>query len=144
MKTKSLLLLNSVLLLLLYGMIWAASNYPEQLEAFYSNNFYPLVFEARSLYFNRFPFSLGDITYAVVFLSIYIGSKPELEKLVFNPFKIVTGILLLLLWFQLSWGLNYYRKPIVDSKELKPYTEEDLTKIPAFLPRKQSITPAVE
>lgn len=133
MKTKSLLLLNSVLLLLLYGMIWVASNYPEQLEAFYSNKFYPLVFEVRSLYFNRFPFSLGDITYAVVFLYILYRIKTTNWKNWFLILlRLVTGILLLLLWFQLSWGLNYYRKPIVDSKELKPYTEEDLTKITRF------------
>lgn len=133
MKTKPLLLLNSALLLLLYGMIWAASNYPEQLEAFYSNGIYPFLFEARSLYFNRFPFSLGDITYTVVFLSIiYWIITTNWKNWFLILLRLVTGILLLILWFQLSWGLNYYRKPIFEQKELKSYTEDDLTQLTRF------------
>ena len=133
MKTKPLLLLNSALLLLLYGMIWAASNYPEQLEAFYSNGIYPFLFEARSLYFNRFPFPLGDITYTVVFLSIiYWIITTNWKNWFLILLRLVTGILLLILWFQLSWGLNYYRKPIFDQKELKSYTEDDLTQLTRF------------
>ena len=133
MKTKSHLLLNSVLLLLLYGVIWVASNYPEQLEAFYSNALYPLIFKARSLYFNRFPFSLGDITYAVVFLSmLYWIKTTNWKNWLVLLLRFVTGILLLLLWFQLSWGLNYYRRPILDETEIKTYTEEDLTQLTRF------------
>ena len=133
MKTKSLLLFNSALLLLLYGMIWSASNYPEQLETFYSNGLYPLVFEARSLYFNRFPFSIGDITYGIVFLSIlYMIKITNWKNWLVVLLRLVAGVLLLLLWFQLSWGLNYYRTPILNNKTLKTYTEEDLIQLTHF------------
>ena len=120
-------------MLLLYGMIWAASNYPEQLETFYSNGLYPLVFEGRSLYFNCFPFSLGDITYGIVFLSIlYMITITRWKNWFVILLRCVAGILLLLLWFQLSWGLNYYRTPLLNDKKLRTYTEEELTQLTRF------------
>lgn len=120
-------------MLLLFGMIRVASNYPEQFESFYSNGLYPLLFEARSFYFNSFPFSIGDITYGIFFLYILYSIKISRSKnWLVVLLRLVTGILLLLLWFQLSWGLNYYRTPILNNKTLKTFTEEDLTQLTRF------------
>ena len=133
MKTKSLLLFNSLLILLLYGMTWAASNYTEQLEVFYSNGLYPFLFKARSLYFNRFPFSIGDIFYGFVFLTtLYLIKIINWRNWSVIFLRFTAAILLLLLWFQLSWGLNYYRRPILANQELKTYTEEELTQLTRF------------
>ena len=119
MKTKSLLLLNSTLLLLLYGMIWVASNYPVYLEAFYSNSIYPLLFEVRSLYFNLFPFSLRVYNLCGYFLVYNIlNQNNELEQLFFKSFKIchrnliAIALVSIVMGIELLSSTNFLKKRI--------------------------------
>ena len=119
MKTKSLLLLNSTLLLLLYGMIWVASNYPVYLEAFYSNSIYPLLFEVRSLYFNLFPFYLRVYNLCGYFLVyIILDQNNELEKLFFKSFKIchknliAIALVSIVMGIELLSSTNFLKKRI--------------------------------
>ncbi len=47
--------------------------------------------------------------------------------------QFMTIVLLLLLYFQLSWGLNYHKTPLgVSAKAIKNYTEDELNSITHF------------
>ena len=139
MKTKQLLLLNSILLLLFFGIVWAAANFPARVDLLYSNGLYPILFKARSLFFNHIPFSLGDLAYGFIFLAVvYLFMTIKWKEWSIVLLKSITAFLLLLLWFQLSWGLNYHRSSLFKATELKPYTEEELIQLTRFFALKSN------
>ena len=134
MKSKSLLLWNVTLALLLYGLLWAAKKFPEHVDQLYSDGLYPLLFKAREPLFNFLPFSFGDLAYGFAGLAMLYFLK-QLRKKHWKRqlLKLLASFLLLLLWFQLSWGLNYYRSPLFKKeKNTALYTEDDLVKITYF------------
>ena len=91
-------------------------NHPEWVEAYYSQGIYPLLFRSHQFFFDLFPFSLGDILYAIVliylikgFLNLFKKPRPRLSALTRNT--LIASSLLLLI-FNLNWGLNYHRIPL--------------------------------
>ena len=106
------------------------------IEAFYARGFYRLYSYAPRFVFGYIPFSLGDLFYIVVIvflLCLVVKLIGNLWKgrwrISFRSFLFVINLLLgLYFFFYISWGLNYYRKPIstnvhlqVDSLKLADY-----------------------
>ncbi len=131
-----------ILLLLLAAVIKVASLSGAWVEQRYSNGVYPLLGRGLRAFLGWLPFSVGDLLYAAagVYL-LYLLYKAVLAIRIKGirdvlPRGIITGVkifLLVYIWFNLLWGLNYNRKGIAHQLELdlQPYTLEevaDLTK----------------
>ena len=130
MKIRAQLILNTALIVLFYGLRWWAEKFPEQLNTWYSYGVYPFFFKMRSTFFNQFPFSIGDLIYGIAIVAFFyfinsLRTKNKTKAIL----QCITGVFLLLFWFQISWGLNYYRKPILDERESNLYTEDNLIKV---------------
>ena len=91
-------------------------NYPSWVETYYSQNFYPFLFNIYRFFFDKIPFSIGDLLYGIMI--IYISRK--MIKM-FKSKKIkwlivlrngLSFLSLILLIFNTNWGLNYYRIPL--------------------------------
>ncbi len=92
------------------------SNYPELIEKYYSTGFYIYISKFFRFLLGWVPFSIGDILYAtlIIVATRYIILKRRYiwnNKLIF--LRNITFVLAVTYFtFQISWGLNYYRKPI--------------------------------
>ncbi len=89
---------------------------PEWVETYYSQGVYPLIFKSHRFFFELLPFSIGDLLYAIAIfylvkgiLIIFNKQRPKISVLILN---ILATSSLLLLIFNLNWGLNYYRIPL--------------------------------
>ena len=89
---------------------------PSWVEAYYSQCFYPFIFDTHRLFFEKFSFSLGDLLYALVVffivkntISVFKKKNQSWETLFRRSFAFIS---LVLLFFNLNWGLNYYRTPL--------------------------------
>ena len=108
-------------------LLWWARNYPQQLEYLYGRRLYPFLKEIRLGIFDFLPFSFGDFFYTV--LSVYaIGLiRTGIRDWRKGCFQLFAALGVLLLWFQLSWGLHYYR-PMASNNKAVRYTEDELLK----------------
>ena len=108
-------------------LLWWARNYPQQLEHLYGERLYPFLKEARLGIFDFLPFSFGDFFYTA--LSFYaIGLiKTGIHDWKKGCIQLFAALGILLLWFQLSWGLHYYR-PMASNNKAVRYTEDELFK----------------
>lgn len=106
------------------------------IEEFYARGFYRLYGYVPRFIFGYIPFSLGDLFYVTVVIFLFylvvklIGNLWKGRwRISFRSLLFIINLLLgLYLFFYLSWGLNYYRKPIstnvqlqVDSLKLADY-----------------------
>ena len=107
-------------------------------ERYYTYGFYPVWSRILRFSFGWIPFSIGDLFYGGVIFWL-IGSVVRLFRKIrnrrINRHAIVTGIrrsffiaLLIYVWFNLSWGLNYSRVGIAGQigLQVRPYTDQDL------------------
>jgi Protein of unknown function (DUF3810) len=88
-------------------------------EEYYSAGIYPYIGASMRRIFGWLPFSLGDILYALVvgwliFLLFRLVRNIFQQKLKAGPIvpvfiKMINGLLLIYIYFNLSWGLNYNR-----------------------------------
>jgi len=113
------------------ALYWIKKN-PTWVDSFFSQNFYPYLFKAHRFFFEKLPFSFGDLFYAVI-LVLFIGSciqlikQPRKRSIPFL-FKGLAISSLIILAFQISWGLNYYRIPLHESLHYDlRYNEDELT-----------------
>jgi len=120
-----------ILQILFVGFI---SKYPEWVERYYSNG----VYLAISGFFRRLlgwiPFSVGDLLYAIFFFFvikwirlIIVTRMSPFRKYLYGAGSIVS---LVFLFFNLFWGLNYYRLPLNEKLGVSDlsYTKEQLIK----------------
>ena len=135
-KRDKIAVFTLVLLLIGIFLFSLIEKNSQWIEAFYARGFYRFYSHVPRFILGYIPFSLGDLFYVVVvaFL-IYLVVKliGNLWKRRWkNSFRSVLLVINLLLgvyfFFYLSWGLNYYRKPIsananlqVDSLKLADY-----------------------
>ena len=114
-RVKILLAVSILPQILLVRMI---SLYPEKVELYFSQSFYPLLFNLQQVFIKPIPFSFGDILYLSI--GVYIGYAAVRFLLQFKLPKttdiIGVGICisLLFLLFQLNWGINYHRTPLAE------------------------------
>ncbi len=108
-------------------------DHPEWVETHYSSRIYPLLFGVESHFFGIFPFSVGDLLYAIVIVYFiyqffhYLKYKPHWWGWVFSNLILIVSLFHFL--FYLNWGLNYFRIPLHQKMNFSlKYSEESLIK----------------
>ncbi len=106
--------------------------YPEWVEKYYSNGFYPFVSRFLRRVFGWIPLSIGDLLYALLFF-ICVRWIWLLIKTHFAPFRehiytFLGFISVIFFVFNLFWGFNYYRIPLYERLQIASisYTPEQL------------------
>lgn len=117
-----------------YFLIKLLSNYPEFVEAYYSNGFYQFISKLFRYTLGWLPFSFGDLVYA--FAIIYIvrwlyKNRKRLRKDTKNwCIDVASALAVIYFAFHLFWGINYYRLPLHKSLNLNAdYTTEQLVSV---------------
>jgi hypothetical protein len=108
--------------------------FPETIETYYSNGFYPTLSKGLRSTFGGLSFSFGDVIYGVL---IFIMVKWILKnrKIFFknwktNALKFLGVLSIFYFFFHFLWGMNYYRVPIHEKFKInKEYELADLEKL---------------
>lgn len=92
------------------------ANYPEWVEANYSNGVYPLISKFFRLLLGWIPFSVGDIIYGLLVFFALRYIILNRRKIKVKPLAFIRNIIVVVsiayFTFHLTWGLNYYRQPL--------------------------------
>ncbi len=103
-------------------LVQLLAQYPSFVETYYSNGLYPVLTLFVSGITNQLPFSLTEVSLWIVLLLIIPlivkrvwTKKMTLSRLLLN---LATGASLLVVWFYLSWGINYLRMPLMSKLKL--------------------------
>lgn len=140
------------LVLLIIAAIIHICSVNSDVESWYSNGVYPVFSRYLRQFFGWLPFSFGDILYGLVILWMIVkiagGMRAIYKRQVtrqsfFGGFKKVLNIILLVyIFFNVFWGINYNRRGIAGQLDLKmeKYTLEDLKKINALLVEKVNVS----
>jgi len=113
-------------------------------EEYYATGIYPSIGAGMRRIFGWLPFSLGDILYSLVvgwliFLLFRLVRNIFQQKLKRAPFvpifiRLINGLLIIYIYFNLSWGLNYNRLGISHQLGLN-VTEQPSSKLMALTDR---------
>lgn len=96
------------------------------IEAFYAQGFYRVYGYIPKYIFGYIPFSVGDIFYVFALILLFYWLANLIRKVwrrkwadAGRAFLFVLNLLFgLYIFFYISWGLNYYRKPISMNTQL--------------------------
>jgi len=108
------------------------SYFPELIEHYYSNGLFPYISVFFRTIYGWIPFSIGDISYAIISVGFIIFSyrfiKNKLKNRKQQFFKLVAYLSLFYFIFHLFWGLNYYRTSLFKTLNIeeKEYTLNEL------------------
>ncbi|RZJ29821.1 MAG: DUF3810 family protein, partial [Flavobacterium sp.] len=105
--------------------------FPNVIETYYSNGFYPNFSKFERIVFGWIPFSLGDVLYftAIFFTLRWFWQKRKNCRAEWkdNLLKILGCISVVYFIFNLFWGLNYHREKLSDKLNIgKDYTDAEL------------------
>ncbi len=137
-----------IILLIAALLIRIFTNYPVLIERYYSTGFYPPVAAFMRTLIGWLPFSLGDIIYSVAGILIIYGIFCFIKSLVQRKVNrrnlsraLTRGLIISLLvyvYFNLAWGLNYNRLGIAHQLNIQTedYSREDLQMINNVLVKK--------
>lgn len=134
MKKSTIFLVSLFTLLLGNGLLFVAKEKPQWIDTFYAELAYPFIFNSREWFFSSFPFSIGDCFYICLIGSVFIQLRQLFSKQwkhgLLHLFLLVS---VLFAWFQLSWGLNYYKTPMSQQfKTVEKYSEQELIRLTGF------------
>jgi hypothetical protein len=123
--------------LLLAGQILAYQllrNFPAFVERSYSTGIYPFIGRAMRIGLGWLPFSFGDLVYVAMIVFAIRWLIVNFKEIVTLSRKRVLQLLLalnvLIAFFHLAWGFNYYREPLHKVLELDAeYTPEELENV---------------
>jgi len=115
-----------------FALVNYAKANPQWTESVYSRGIYPKIAAGQQLLHRFFNFSLAElllillVLLAAGWLVLKISTSVNqyhagvsLRSLLHRPFCFtITGLTLAALFFQLSWGLNYYRSPLAEQLNL--------------------------
>ena len=109
---------------------WFAG-YPELVEKYYSEGIYPIISTFLRTLFGWVPFSMGDVFYTILVISVIRYLYINVKSIRKEPKRFLRHIGMFLslayFFFYLFWGMNYYRLPINEKLNFKAeYTTEDL------------------
>lgn len=118
---------------------------PEHVERYYSQSFYPFIASIYRMAFGWIPFSVGDILYAIAgyyllkgvlrFIRKLFKKEHSRESLLLTLRKGVLISLIVYVAFNIGWGLNYNRVPLVQQLklEVEPYSVDQLSRVVSLL-----------
>ncbi len=118
MGLKKRLLLTGGLLLIII-LMFGLRDFPELVEKYYSSSVYPYIRNSLQFIFNLFPFSIGDLFYILIIISLAAGIVRIFRHSFNKRFREAAFVFLGLIFyseiafiiFYLFWGLNYFREP---------------------------------
>jgi len=154
MKHKKPFLFTLVLVVIAV-LIHIYSNDSTRVENQYSTGIYPNMGRFLRQMMGWLPFSLGDVLYGLIILWITwkLGKavialfKKRVTRQSFSKacLKTMNILLIVYIFFNAFWGINYNRKGIADQLQLKmdKYNQEDLKKINKLLLEKVNATKLV-
>jgi hypothetical protein len=147
MKKRRLLFLVGILLSITI-LIRIFSLNSERAEQLYSLGLYPYLSNALRYLLGWLPFSFGDILYGLAFIylawKLYAGLRALVAKRVTNARmllfmqRVFIKLLLLYIFFNALWGINYNRKGIASQLNLSmtPYSVEEVKNLNTVLVKK--------
>ncbi|WP_308993403.1 DUF3810 domain-containing protein [Mariniflexile litorale] len=126
-----------------YLLIKWLSGYPEFIETYYSNGFYPIISKIFRYTLGWIPFSFGDLVYALAIIYIirwfYVNRKRIIKDTKHWVIDVVSAVSIIYFAFHLFWALNYYRLPLHKNLNLKAnYTTEQLISVTKNLIQKSN------
>jgi len=140
LKSKAVIIASLFVAIVLLMIL---ANYPQFIERYYSEGFYPFVCHLLHPIFNLFPFSVGDILYIVViaylvyalFRVVKLTLKKEYRQAGMLLMKLVIGVQTGIVVFYLFWGMNYFRPSAGERLNLRDtgYTTANLKAVTAML-----------
>lgn len=121
-----------LLLILQIILVEILSQFPEQVERYYSNGLYPVVATMSRSLFGWIPFSVGDILYGILIILLLRKLWRHRRKWKANwrilLLNILSFISVFYFLFNVLWGLNYHRVPLHEKLGMKKdYEEAELT-----------------
>ena len=140
-RTKTYKILT-VLLPMQWAFVQFISNYPDLIETYYSNGLYPWISKCYRLLLGWIPFSVGDILYAAIVVFIVYHVVISIRKRTFlrwiTLFKLGALASVIFFFFNLNWGLNYYREPLHKNLNISysDYSADELYEITSELVHK--------
>ena len=106
------------------------SLYPEKVELYFSQIFYPKLFNLQQFFVDPIPFSIGDLIYLLLGAYIFYLIVRFFMKLKLPSIKILAEIgafiSVLFLIFQLNWGINYHRTPLTEKLKIQDQYSDSL------------------
>ncbi|MBS1914764.1 MAG: DUF3810 domain-containing protein [Bacteroidetes bacterium] len=132
---------NWIILIVISILIKLFSFFPGAVESVYSTGIYPVIARFLRILFGWIPFSIGDIFYGVIIICLIYQIisffkklfKKQLGKSYFLAAlkKSAFIVLLIYIFFNLLWGLNYNRRGIAYQLQLevKPYSTNELSQL---------------
>ncbi|MEZ4779556.1 MAG: DUF3810 domain-containing protein [Flavobacteriaceae bacterium] len=130
MQKRTRLLLAATLVVQIIALR-VLRNFPEFIEAYYSQGIYPYISKILRYIFGWIPFSIGDIFYIIITLLAIRWLVKNFKRLTKEPVwffvDIVATLSIAYAVFNLVWGLNYLRPALHKTLELNnDYTTEEL------------------
>ena len=137
-SVKNKQLFTNVLLCLVALSLYMATYFPLFIEQYYSTHIYFKINAVQQALFGWLPFSIGDVLYAVVIISLVykmvlffidlFNKKVNTLYLKNVAISVFKTILITYILFMIFWGLNYERLGITHQTNIdaKPYTTEQL------------------
>ncbi|WP_147677934.1 DUF3810 domain-containing protein [Algibacter pacificus] len=124
----------ALLLIPQYFFVKFLADYPEFVEAYYSNGLYVYVSKMFRFCLGWLPFSFGDLVYAVGLIYIIRWFFKNWKRLKTDTKQwfvdVFSAVSVLYFAFHLFWGVNYYRLPLHKSLNLNAeYSTEQLVKV---------------
>ncbi|MEI7509087.1 MAG: DUF3810 family protein, partial [Flavobacterium sp.] len=128
MKSKYFL---PIFLIVQIVFLKALTYFPEVVERLYSNGLYVTISKISRKAFGKIPFSIGDIVYGILVISIVvqIWKNRKTWKLHWkdNLLKVTSFIAVAYFLFHLLWAFNYYRVPLFEKMNIeRDYSDSDL------------------
>lgn len=107
------------------------SFFPETVERYYSNGFYPALAKMSRITFGKIPFSIGDIIYfiAIFFLLRWLWKQRKTWKTQWkgNLLSLIGFVSVFYFLFNLLWAVNYLRVPMYQKLAIeREYSKEEL------------------
>lgn len=142
LKRKKILIALSIIPQFL--LVKFLGQFPEFIESYYSNGFYPYISKLFRYVLGWLPFSFGDFVYAFAILYIlrwvFVNRKRILKATVHWFADVFSALALVYFAFHLFWGMNYYRLPLHKSLGLEAdYNTEQLMAVTNKLIEKTNI-----
>jgi hypothetical protein len=127
---KNSLVKRGIIILILWtviSLLMAFAGHSQAVERYYADGIYPVICRILHPLLNLFPFSVGDVVYAVVIIYLIYALLRLVRLAIKKRFKdagasllgIVIGVQVGLLIFYLFWGMNYFRPSAAERLNLK-------------------------